>query len=158
LKAGDLLLVSSNEDWEARVIHWGTNSHWNHVAIVMDTTGQLLAEATRHGIAFAHAEKYRDAQTRWIDTRLTDDQRLDACRFASSCVGQRYATLQIAAITLCWLSGKRFYFGRENEEDCASYAARTLEHGGLVLGKAPELFRPRDFADLFDVTPRLEKP
>jgi hypothetical protein len=155
MKPGDLILVAGGSDWQSRIIRFGTKSHWTHVAIVMDQGGRLLAEATQKGIAFAHAQKYDEKETHWIDTGLTDEQRLTACRFASSCIGQRYGTAQIAAITLCWLSGKRLYFGMEGAEDCASYAGRTLEHGGVLLGKAPELFRPRDFADLFDVTPRL---
>lgn len=154
-KAGDLLLVSSNEDWEAKVIHVGTQSHWNHVAIFMSEGGALLAEATRTGIAFADAAKYANVTTRWIDTGLTDAQRVAACRFASSCIGQRYSTPQIAAIVLAWATGKRWYLGREGAEDCASFCARSLEHGGLLLGKSPALYRPRDFSDLFNVTPRL---
>jgi len=158
MKAGDLLLVSSNEDWEAKVIHVGTQSVWNHVAIFMSEGGALLAEATRKGIAFADARKYANVTTHVIDTQLSGDQRIAACRFASSCVGQRYSTAQIASIMFAWASGKRWFLGRENEEDCASFAARTMEHGGIVLPRTPALFRPRDFADLFDVTPRLEKP
>jgi hypothetical protein len=156
-RPGDLLLVAGGNDWESRVIRAGTHSHWTHVAIFMDA-GQLLAEATHSGIAFAHAEKYGRHETHWIDVGLTDDQRAQACRFASSCIGQRYGKMQIAAITLAWLSGQRLYLGMENTETCSSFAARCIEHGGAIIGKAPELFRPRDFADLFNVTPRLEAP
>jgi hypothetical protein len=124
----------------------------------MDATGQLLAEATHSGIAFAHAQKYDHHETHWIDVGLTDEQRVAACRFASSCIGQRYGKMQIGAIVLTWLSGQRLYLGMENTETCASFAARCIEHGGAIIGKAPELFRPRDFADLFNVTPRLEAP
>jgi hypothetical protein len=65
--------------------------------------------------------------------------------------------MQIAAIALAWLSGQRLYLGMENTETCASFAARCIEHGGVLLPCAPELMRPRDFADLFNVTPRLER-
>lgn len=151
---GDLLLVKGGTDLQSRIIMLGTHSVWSHVAVVMSTDG-LLAEATHTGIAFAGAGKYANHETRAIDTGLTGEQRMAACRFASSCVGQRYGKLQIAAIVLAWISGKRWYFGMEGAEDCASYAARVIEHGGALIGKAPELFRPADFAILFDVTPRL---
>jgi hypothetical protein len=158
MRPADLILVRGGTSVEDRIIMLGTRSVWSHVAIAMSSGGRLLAEATHTGIAFADMAKYDHKEIRVIDTGLTDAQRLAACRFASSCIGQRYGTAQIAAITLCWLSGKRLYFGMESTEDCASYAARTIEHGGALLGKAPELFRPRDFADLFDVTPRLGTP
>jgi hypothetical protein len=158
MKAADLLLVKGGTSIEDRIIMAGTRSAWSHIAVIMDMTGQLLAEATHAGIAFAHAEKYARHETHWIDTGLTDEQRVAACRFASSCIGQTYGTAQIIAITACWLTGKRWYWGREGTEDCASFAARCIEHGGALLPCAPELMRPRDFADLFDVTPRLEAP
>lgn len=155
MRAGDILLVAGGSDWQSRIIRAGTRSHWTHIAVVMNEGGTLLAEATRKGIAFADAAKYQNHETHWIEAPMTDAQRLAACRFASSCVGQRYGKTQIAAITLCWLTGKRFYFGMENTEDCASYAARIWEHGAVILPKAPELFRPVDFSVLFNVTPRL---
>jgi hypothetical protein len=158
MTAGDLLLVRGGKSIEDRIIMLGTHSVYSHVAIIMDASGLLLAEATRTGIAFAHIDKYARAETHVIDVGMTDAERVDACRFASSCIGQHYGTAQIVAITACWLSGKRWYFGMENTEDCASYCARALEHGGALLGKAPELYRPRDFADLFNVVPRLGKP
>lgn len=154
-RSGDLILVAGGSDWQSRVIMAGTQSHWSHVAIFMDTAGRLLVEATRKGIAFVDAAKYDGHETHAIDTRLTEEQRIAASRFASSCVGQRYSRLEIAAIMFAWASGKRWYVGTEGAEDCASLCARAMEHAGMVLPKAPALFRPRDFADLFDVTPRL---
>ncbi len=157
MQAGDLLLLRGGTSLSDRIIKIGTRSVWSHVAISMDGKN-LLVEATHTGIAFADARKYENREVRWIDTGLTEPQRIIACRFASSCVGQTYGTAQIAAIVASWLSGKRWYIGRENTEDCASFAARCIEHGGVILGKSPELYRPRDFADLFNVTPRLERP
>ncbi len=158
MRAGDLLLVAGGSDWQSRVIMVGTGSHWTHIAGQVETAnGPMLAEATHTGIALAPLDKYQHADTRWIDTHLTDAQRAAACMFALSCVGQRYGFGQIAAITACWLSGKRWFFGREGSEDCASYWGRCLEHAGVILATSPGLMRPADFAILFDVTPRLER-
>jgi hypothetical protein len=158
-RPADLLLVAGGSDWESRVIRFGTRSHWSHICGCVDTPGgPMLAEATQRGIALAPLDKYAHADTHAIDTRLTDDQRAAACAFVLSCVGQTYGFGQIAAITACWLTGKRWFIGREFTEDCASLWARALEHGGVLLPRSPELMRPRDFADLFNVTPRLEAP
>jgi hypothetical protein len=158
MKPADLLLVAGGTDWESRVIKFGTRSAWSHVAVIMDTTGQLLAEATHSGIAFAHAQKYDHHETHWIDTGLTDEQRVAACRFASSCVGQRYSRLEILAITLAWATHGNIFIGSDKRETCSSFAARCLEHGGLDLPKAPALMSPGDLSAMFNVIPRSEAP
>lgn len=158
MKAGDLLLVRGGTSIEDRIIMAGTRSVYSHVAIGMDGTGKLLAEATHTGIAFADAAKYDGHETRWIDTGLTDDQRIAACRFASSCIGQRYGVGQIAAITVAWLTHGRAFFGVDHTETCSSLCARAMEHAGVDLPKSPELFSPGDLSAFYAVVPRLGKP
>jgi uncharacterized protein YycO len=156
VKSGDLLLVKGGTSVEDRIIMFGTRSAWSHVAVIMNAAG-LFAEATHSGIAFAHAEKYARHETHWIDVGLTDEQRAAACRFASSCIGQRYSRLEILAITLAWATHGNIFIGSDKRETCSSFAARVLEHGGLDMPKAPALMSPGDLSAMFDVTPRLER-
>jgi uncharacterized protein YycO len=158
MAAGDLLLVRGGKSIEDRIIMFGTHSVWSHVAIVMDASGQLLAEATHTGIAFAHIDKYANAETHLIDVGMTDAQRVDACRWTASCIGQRYSRLEIAAIALAWLTHGNIFIGSDKRETCSSYASRHLEHGGTDVPKAPPLMSPGDLSAFYAVMPRLGGP
>lgn len=157
MKAGDLVLVRGGTGIADRIIMFGTHSVWSHVFIVMSDTGKLIAEATQSGIAFADISKYANADTHPIDVGMTDAERLDACRWSASCIGQQYSGLEIGAIALAWATHGHIFFGSDKRETCSSYASRHLEHGGKILARAAPLMSPGNISTMFSVYPRIER-
>jgi hypothetical protein len=150
---GDVLLVAGGMDWQSRAIRIGTHSHWTHCALKMG--GTFLAESTQKGIALVEESKYAGKDTHWIDTGLTQDQRLAACRYASSMTGKRYGKLQIASLVLRWLTHAHLFFAMDDTETCSSYCAKAMEHGEMILPVPAEIFEPADFSRLYHVTPQM---
>ena len=51
MKAGDILLFKAERDWGSRLIAWGTNSKYAHVAVCVIPQMNLAIEAmTRGGV------------------------------------------------------------------------------------------------------------
>ena len=45
MKAGDILLFKAEKDWLSKLIAWGTNSKYSHVAVCVSAEMNLTIEA-----------------------------------------------------------------------------------------------------------------
>ena len=58
MKAGDILLFKAERDWLSRIIAWGTNSRYSHVAVCVSPEMNLAIEAlTRGGVRARDTKK-----------------------------------------------------------------------------------------------------
>jgi len=62
MKAGDILLFKAEKDWLSKLIAWGTNSVYSHVAVCVSSEMSLTIEAlTRGGVKARDIRRIEEA-------------------------------------------------------------------------------------------------
>lgn len=141
---GDFL-VSHDGDVIDRLIQFGTRSHWNHAALIIDADGTVI-EALSTGLAESPASKYASRDTYHVAVALSEEDRREVVAFARSMLSRhaRYGWLQIAAIVLRLLTGGRLVLKIDGTFICSELVARALGQGGVIWTRDPALMSPAD--------------
>jgi uncharacterized protein YycO len=148
---GDIILVTDN-DLSAKIIKFGTRSHWCHVAMIVDKSGTLV-EAVNSGVQYSHISAYDHLETRLIDVGLSDIDRERAVAFAISHVGNRYDWIDIASIGMTQVFRSKISFTTEGHFICSGLIGEALERGGVSFPKEGNTLFPGDLAKFYNILP-----
>lgn len=127
-----------------RLIQLWTHSHWNHVALRLPDGS--LVEAVGQGIRPAPGDKYDHGDYDQFTIPLGESEERDVVAYAQAMVArhERYGFLTIATIALALLTGFRLVVELDGTLICSEFAARALEHGGLIFDRDAALISPED--------------
>jgi hypothetical protein len=157
---GDFLLIRGHW-WISRVIHGGQlirfrtaadrpYAHWSHVALVASFEGRII-EVNDKGVVARHIERYRALEYHYVRIHATGQQRLEAVRYAESCVGEPYARLAFLALGASVFTGGLIRVGERGQQMCGSLVARALARTDAVFDRRPAEMTPADLAKHYNV-------
>jgi len=128
-------------------------AYWSHAALVTSPRGRIVEVGPR-GVVAQRLEKYRPVEYHYVDVTAPDARRLEAARFAESCVGQRYGTLSFLALGFLALVGWPFALPERGQHNCVALVARALERAtGERFARTPVNMMPADLAQHFGIIP-----
>ena len=128
-------------------------AYWSHTAIVTSPLGRIVEVGPR-GVMATSLESYRNRDYHYVRIAASDARRIEAVRFAESCVGQRYGALSMLALGLFILIRCPIVLPERGQHTCAALVARALEHAtGERFARTPVNMMPADFAKHFGVVP-----
>jgi uncharacterized protein YycO len=134
--------------WMTALIHWTTQSRYNHAAIVVGP--DLLAEATDHGISLAALSAKTDGVTVIRPVYRTAQDIDEAVSYAKAKVGLRYGYL---AAFMCGanhvLVGLHLVIKHDDQLICSEFVAEALERAGADFDTDTSLVSPGDLATFF---------
>lgn len=164
LQSCDLLLASGNY-FVSKIIKAATRSPWSHVGVIYKTAdlgGSFVAEAVESmGIRLVplwrFTANYRDCKPyngRVFIGRLqlpSDFDVAKALHFAARQLGKQYDYAENIRIAAEIVTGRKWRLDN-GIYNCAEYATRQFEAGGLILDQAA----PRNTPASIVAEPRLE--
>jgi uncharacterized protein YycO len=175
VRPGDLLLCHTAFNWRnpatyfAPLIRFGAwlrkdtrpFRHWNHVAILVDSSGTLV-EALGRGVQLTHIDNYRGEDLVAVPTLPAGlsapggffpywdaDQIVT---FAERQVGVPYGWLSIVWQVFLILAGGRLVVDLDRSWFCSELAAAALLRADIDMGMAPARVTPAHIAKHFGVT------
>lgn len=157
INPGDFFLVHG-DTWISRVIQFGQSlrfrnspfNYWTHAGLFTDTDGNII-EALGTGVTERHINYYKNEKYIIVHIYASDEDRMEAVRFAQACLNQQYGWITIASIALSLLSGLRFSFGFDGQEICSGLVARSLERTPAIFPRDPSHIMPADLASYYVV-------
>lgn len=123
---------------------------WNHAAIVVTEEGDLV-EALGKGVAFTHISKYTPKEYILVRIEASEEDRIQAAKFAFSCLGSKYGLLNFLSIGFCLLTGAKIIAGIDGTYICSALVARALERTDARFDKSPIRISPADLARYYHV-------
>lgn len=157
----DFLLVNE-KNLIGRLISFGSrvrftgdkrrHARWTHSALIVSEDGDLI-EAVAKGVVHGHVRDYAGIETAIVSTAryATPETRVNAVKFAESCVGRRYGYASYVAYS-CWaLFGAGFSFGLDGEMTCSGLVSKSLERLGIIWPKDSTNMVPAHLAEFFNV-------
>lgn len=158
---GDFLLTHG-DSWTSRLIRIGQAirfhgrsarfTYWNHVALFVDDQGTIV-EAIGSGVVKRSVHVYDRAERTIVRIDASTEDRFEAARFATKCVGARYGKLTIISIGLTLLTGTKLSFGIEGQYICSGLVSRALERTTAIFRKDTSHIMPAELAQKFKVPP-----
>jgi hypothetical protein len=128
-------------------------AYWSHTALVTTPRGRIVEVGPR-GVVATNLETYRSLDYHYVPVAAPDARRVEAARFAESCVGQRYGTLSVLALAFFTLISCPLALPERGQHHCAALVARALEHAtGERFPRTPVNMMPADFAKYFGIVP-----
>ena len=162
-RPGDFVLIRG-EGWISMAVHAfqalrfrapaeRPYAYWSHAALVTSPRGRIVEVGPR-GVFANNLERYRSLEYHYVHVTVPDARRLEAARFAESCVGQRYGTLSAVALGFVILIGCPLAVPDRGQQNCAALVARALERAtGERFTRTPVNMLPADVAKHFRITP-----
>ena len=161
-RAGDILLIRGI-GWVGRVIrfgqrmiHLGTERrdlvHWSHAALVVSRKGHLV-EVVYNGVRLGRIEGYRKHDYHYVRLDLSEEDRANAVRYASSCVKQKYARMTFVLLTLARVFRMPLRITDWGGQGCIALIARALEIAGVTFDRPVIEMTPADLAHRLGVRP-----
>jgi hypothetical protein len=160
-KPGDFILTHGNE-WTSSLIRFGQSlrfrgprakyTYWNHTALVVDRAGAIV-EALGTGVAQRSIHDYEPTQYTVVRIDASDDDRAQAARFATSCVGASYGWLTIASLAFSLITGGKLAFAIDGQLICSGLVARSLERTNAIFKHDPARIMPAELAEIYAVEP-----
>jgi uncharacterized protein YycO len=126
--------------------------HWSHTAMIVGTKGEII-EALAAGVVEDNIERYASIEYHVVTCLDETVDRVRACEFAHSRLGEHYGFTEIAALTFTALLGMRVALGIEGQAICSGLVGMSLEHAGLELPREGWRMMPADLAATFGATP-----
>lgn len=159
IQRGNVLLYTSDGQWYNRLICYATSGPYCHVAVALSST--LVIEATGKGIVRSMLPLSRNVTP--IDlTKYTTPERIEqALAWAEMQVGKQYGWIDILGQAIKFLAPNNpLRIGEEDRWDCSDYAARYIQHAGIILPSGwddPYSLSPCDIGRIFGLLP-VRKP
>lgn len=160
-KPGDFILTHGDE-WTSRLIRFGQSlrfrgdrakyTYWNHTALLIDREG-MMVEALGTGVAQRSIHDYEATQYTVVRIEASDEDRAEAARFATSCVGASYGWVTIASIAFSLVTGGKFAFAIDGQLMCSGLVARSLERTTAIFKHDPGRIMPAELAEIYQVVP-----
>jgi hypothetical protein len=162
-RPGDLVLVHGG-GWIGTLVHAfqvlrfhahheRPYAYWSHAAIVTSPLGRVVEVGPR-GVIATSLETYRNLDYHYVRVAASGARRVEAVRFAESCVGQRYGTLSVLALGFFTLIRCPIALPERGQHHCAALVARALERAtGERFARTPVNMMPADFAKHYGVVP-----
>ena len=154
-KPGDFFVVRTN-GWAAQVIRSATRSHYNHAGIYMPDG--MCVEAAPQGARLASAD-YGNNAILVSKLDLSDSQRVELCRTATSMIGTLYGWADIASLGALQYGLKpdliRDFLEHSSELICSQLVDQAHLRIGVHLfddGRLPMDVTPGDLARLIRTT------
>jgi uncharacterized protein YycO len=166
VRPGDLVLTHTRLSWNpvtwfGVLIRFGAwfrkdtrpFRHWNHVAIVVGTSG-TLTEALGRGVKQTHIDDYAGTDYVVVDSGVSpfDMDRVQMAAFAERQVGTPYGWLSIVWQVFLILTGGRLVVDLDRSWFCSELAAAAMLRADIDLGMAPARVTPAHIAKHFGVT------
>lgn len=158
---GDFILTHGDE-WTSQLIRFGQSlryrgartkyTFWNHTALIVDGRGAIV-EALGTGVAQRTIHDYDPTQYTVVRIDASDDDRAQAARFATSCVGASYGWVAIASIAFSLVTGGKFGFAIDGQLICSGLVARSLERTNAIFKHDPARIMPAELAEIYKVDP-----
>lgn len=159
IQRGNVLLYESGGKWYEELIRFATHGPFVHAAIAL--APDKVIEATGAGIAQNVLQTGRNITV--IDlTYYTTPERIEqALAWAEMQAGRAYSWIDIIyqGLKFMWPNNP-LRFGVENQFDCSDFAARYIQHAGVILPSGwddPYSLSPCDIARIFGLLP-VRKP
>ena len=128
-------------------------AYWSHAAMVTNSGGRLVEVGPR-GVIATSLESYRNLDYHYVHVAASGASRVEAARFAESCVGRRYGTLSVLALGFFTLIRCPIALPERGQYHCAALVARALERAtGERFTRTPVNMMPADFAKHYGVIP-----
>lgn len=159
IQRGNVLLYTSSGKWYEELIRMATAGPFVHAAIALSST--LVIEATGKGIARNTLSPSRNVTP--IDlTKYTTQERIEqALAWAEMQVGKQYGWIDILSQAIKFLApNNKLRIGEEDRWDCSDFAARYIQHAGIILPDGwndPYSLSPNDISRIFGLLP-VRKP
>jgi len=161
-RAGDVLLIRGT-GWIGRVIRFGQRmiylgserrdlAHWSHAALVVSRHGYIV-EVVYNGVRLTRLEGYRPYEYHYVRLDLSEEDRANAARYASSCVRQKYARMTFVLLTLARVFRVPLRISDWGGQGCITLIARALESAGLTFDRPAIELTPADLAHRLGVKP-----
>jgi len=142
MKAGDILLFKAEKDFLSKVIAWGTNSKYSHVAICVSPEMNLAIEATTRG--GVRARDIRQIKESYDLYRVRDKECLDINDIISylvSSLNSRYDFMGVLFLGLLKLMSKIIHKSLKNTANkwqkdrdyfCSELCYEAFYYGGRL--------------------------
>ena len=161
-RAGDVLLIRGT-GWVGRVIRFGQRLiylgserrdlvYWSHAALVVSRHGYIV-EVIYNGVRLSRIENYRPYEYHYVRLDLSEQDRANAARYASSCLRQKYARLSFVLLTLARCFRLPLPIIDRGGQGCVTLIARALENAGLAFDRPAVELTPADLAHRLGVKP-----
>jgi hypothetical protein len=157
IQAGDFFLVHGTGPVQ-RLIQVGQrwrfskeDARWNHAGLFINTDGGII-EALTKKITQDNISKYKGVDYFVVHPNIPDDQdRKEMVDFATWALTQEYGFTDDLSLAFWCIFGGKFFFGMDDEIECAGLVARSLERAGYVFDRDPSHVMPADLAKYFKV-------
>jgi uncharacterized protein YycO len=156
---GDFILVSTT-GFLAKCIRFGQFiryhgemkkfSHWNHAAMIIDSSGTII-EAAGRGVRYSHVNEYKDTEYYLVNTRLNAQSSAQVVAAAKSFQKDKYGWFTILSIMFQLITGIEFQFSLGNSVVCSGLVSMSLWAGGVIFDHNPYQMMPADLASCYNV-------
>lgn len=159
---GDFILTHLSDNWYSNLISFGQGlrfhgdrkpyAHWSHAALVTGYKGEIV-EARARGVIRQNISEYTEKEYHYVHLDYEMHDRLQAIKYAESCVGYEYGWATIAMMAATILTPLSVEFGLNGQEICSALVATALERGPYIFPKGSISMMPADLAEFFDIRP-----
>jgi hypothetical protein len=127
-------------------------AHWSHAGIIVSSKGHLI-EVVPRGVVLNLLENYRPQEYHYVYLDLSPADRIEATRYAYSCLKQKYGRFSFILLAIEVLTGDWFEVPDRGQQGCVALIARALQRAGVTFARRPTDMTPADLAKDFGVMP-----
>ncbi len=144
LKPGNFIVTHGTGIMD-RMIQIFTNSHWNHAALVVSSSGETI-ESVSKGIRKNNLKEYGVNELYLIDAEMSEEDRKQVIEYAHFMLKKhsQYGFLTIASIAFKIITHSRLVIKLDGTLICSEFVAKALEEGGVIWDKDGSLITPAD--------------
>jgi hypothetical protein len=124
---------------------------WNHAALIVSESGDLVEALARSGATRSHVSKYLHTQRTLVRTHAVPRDRAEILNYADRVVGEPYGLLNDACIFVSYLTGCKLNIATRGHVMCAGLVGNAQLRAGAYFSQMADWLAPADLALAYNV-------